>query len=199
MQPQSNQYDFIMNPGKPPKKGALVNNNSIATRIAVIVGLVVVILIFFIIVLSLLSSSGGSNTKLTTIAQQQNEIIRVATLANNSGSTQTSQTTNDFSQNCLLSITTAQQQLLAYLSAHGTKLGTKQLALTKNASTDAAITAAVASSNLDAVYTSIMKTELQAYENAVKDAYGGAKSTAEKQLLSNEYSGAVLLLQQLGS
>lgn len=188
-----------MNPGKPPKRSGLANNNSTATRIGVVVALVVVVLIFFVIILSLLSSSGGSNTKLTTIAQQQNEIIRVATLANNSGTTQTSQATNDFSQNCLLSITTAQQKLLTYLSAHGTKLGTKQLALAKNSSTDATITAAIASSNLDAVYKNVMRNELQTYENAVKDAYGSTSSAAVKQLLSDEYSGAVLLLQQLGS
>ena len=198
MQPQSPvQYDFIVNPVKPPKRSfvsALTDGNPIVS-IVIVITVVIVALIFFIII----NSSLNKNTnlpKLTVVAQQQNELIRVATLAT-SNTTQGLQPTKDFSQNCLLSITTEQQRLISFLATQGTKLSTRELSLSKNSATDTSITNSIASGNFDSTFKGTMNTELTSYESAIKSASSTATTATEKQLLKDDYSATQLLLQQL--
>src|ERR1035437_4582855 len=78
MQPQSPvQYDFIVNPVKPPKRSfvsALTDGNPIVS-IVIVIAVVIVALIFFIIINSFLNKNTNI-PKLTVVAQQQNELIR---------------------------------------------------------------------------------------------------------------------------
>jgi hypothetical protein len=202
MQPQNTgQYDFFMSPEKPSRRSmlpGLSGGNSMIMRIAVIGGIFVIIVIC-LVVLSSLFSSGGNLPKLTTVAQQQSELIRVATLATNEGSAQTSQSTNNFTQSCLLSMTTAQQQLLGFMSSHGKKLGSKDLSKAQDPNTDSALSAAAAASNFDSIYTTIMGRQLGSYETALKDAYSSASNSTEKQILSDDFAGAQLLVTELNS
>lgn len=190
------QYDFIMNPGKPPRRSLLPSGNSMVGRIVVIAGLGVVLIIAIIIVMSLFSGSGNM-PKLVTVAQKQQELIRISTLATTTGLGQSSQTTKNFTESCLLSLTSAQQQLLNFTSTHGKKISQKELALGKNTATDATLKSAIQATNFDSTYTNIMQTQLATYANSLKSAFSTAKNVNEKQLLSNDYSGAQLLLKQL--
>jgi hypothetical protein len=200
MQPQSGQYDFIMSPGKPPKRGLLPGGgNSMGKRIAVVAFLLAIVIVLIIVVMTIVNSGGGSTAKLVTAAQHQNEIIRIAKLATTSGAQQSTQATSNFTQTCLLSVTTEQQQLVSYLASHGKKLGVKDLGLAKNASTDASLTAAVAASNFNTVYLSVMKTQLQSYQTALQDAFNSTTNATARQLLSDDYTSAQLLTKQLAA
>lgn len=196
MDPQSNQYDFILNPTKPPKRSVLPSNNGLITRLAVVLGIIVLVIIAFVVGSSLFS--GKSNVpKLTVVAQQQAELIRIANLETTIAPSQASQQNRDFTESCLLSITSAQQNLTAFLSKHGVKLSTKVLGLAKNVQTDSTLNAAAAASTFNAAYTNVMQNQLGLYETALKTAYTNTQNATEKTFLAQDYAGAQLLLKQL--
>lgn len=203
MQPQQNsgQYDFFMNPENAPKRSLLPSapggDSSFGKRIVVILGGAVLLLIVGVVISSLLSGGGGNTSRLLTVAEDQTELVRVATLGTTSA---TATTTQNFSQSCALSIQSAQLQLTSFISSHGGgKPSSKTLALKQNSATDTALSNATASSSFDATYTSIMQTQLSAYKNDLNTAYKNANNSSEKQLLSSDYNDAQLLVQELNS
>ncbi len=200
-QPYNNPYDFIVNPEKPQRQPVLnLNGSSMAMRIGLIAGLVVVIMIVIVIASSIFSSSGGNVTNMTSVAQDQVELIRVATEASQNQSNDISQTTTlYFADNCLLSLSSENQQLLSFLNANGVKLSTAQLALKQNSRTDAALQAAAASSTYDTAFLTAMQGDMSTYVSDLKVAFNASTNPKEKQLLSTEYKDALLLNQQLTS
>lgn len=198
-QPYNNPYDFIVNPEKPSRRPLLnLNGTSMAMRIALITGLVVVIIIVMIVLGSLFSSHGSNVTNMTAVAQDQTELIRVATEATQSQSNYISQTTTlYFADNCLMSITSENQQLMSFLTSNGVKLSTATLALKQNSRTDAALQAAADSSTYDTAFLTAMQGDMNMYTSDIKVAFAASTNPQEKQLLSTEYKDAALLNQQL--
>jgi hypothetical protein len=200
MQPQqpynpTPNYDFIMSPAPPPKKSLvpLPTNSSLLQRIAIAGGGLIILIIIIIVFASLLKG-GGNNSALVSIAQQQNELIRIATLGTQQA---TDQSAKNFAQSTELSLTTEQQQLLTYLKTNGTKVSTKQLGLTKNAKTDTTLSAAQAASTFDSTFEQVMQSQLTSYAQSLKTTFGNTTGPKARQLLSNDYSAANLMLQQL--
>lgn len=202
-QPYNNPYDFIVNPQKPQRAPLMSfsggSGGGMGMRIAV-VGIGLVLLIVVMIVISSLFKGGGNTKNMTSVAQDQAEILRVATLATQSQSNDISQnTTLFFAQNADLSISSEQQKLLSFLSANGAKLSTAQLALKTNNQTTNALTAAAASSTYDTAFLSAMQTDFATYNADLKIAYAASKNPQEQQLLKADYQGAQLLTQELTS
>jgi hypothetical protein len=185
-------YEFFLNPAPAPKQPLInLGSTSLTKRIIIVVGG----LVGFIIIIAILSSLLGSHTNympIITVAQDQNELVRVST---EGSTTSTTQTTQNLALNVELSLTTTQLQLLAYLKANGQVVSTTELDATRDASTDQALAAATAVSNYDAVFSKIMQTGLQNYINDLKTAYPtvGVKG---KALIKQEAVGAKLLLDQ---
>lgn len=193
--PAPNNYDFIVNPSPPPKKSLipLPTGSSMLQRIAIVGGGLVILIIIIAIFASLLS--GGSNTApLVSIAQQQNELIRVATLGTQQA---TDQSAKNFAQSTELSLTTEQQQLLGYLKDHGTKVSAKQLALTQSTKTDTELAAAQAASTFDSTFEQVMQTQLSSYAQSLKTTFAGTTGVNARKLLNADYTAANLLLKQL--
>jgi hypothetical protein len=175
-----------------------LGGSSMVMRIGLIVGLVVVIGIILTVVSSLLSSGGSNVTNMTSVAQDQTELIRVATEATQSQSTDISQsTTRYFADNCLLAVSSEQQRLLAFLSSHGVKLATAKLGLKQNSHTDSELQAAAASSTYDTAFLTAMQGDMNTYISDIKVAYTASTNTQEKTLLKTDYNDASLLEQQL--
>lgn len=198
--PQSN-YDFFLNAEKPPKRKLLPNlggGSSLAVRAVVIAVLLFAVIIIVAIGISLFGGS-GKQPKLLTVAQDQNELVRVATEATTTGQDQSTQTTLNFAESAMLGLTSDQLQLTNYMAAHGGKPSAGQLAATKNTSTDTTLSNSIASSSFNATFINIMQNQLKSYEADLQSAFQSANTTAEKQLLTNEYGNAKLLLQQLNS
>lgn len=171
-----------------------------AMRIALVVGLVVIIIIAVVVVISLFSSKGSNVVNMTSVAQDQAELIRVATEATQDQSTDIKQsTTRYFADNCLLAISSEQHQLVSFLSSNGVKLSNAKLALKSNSHTDAALQAAAASSTYDPAFLTAMQGDMNTYISDIKVAFAASKNTQEKVLLQTDYKDASLLQTQLTS
>lgn len=189
------RYDFIVNP-QAPKRPSPFSFGSGGPSMKLLLmggGVVVVVIILFVIIGSLLGGSKGDTVALAGIAEQQAEIARVAKLGADDA---VSQDTQNFATNLSLSIATSEQTMVAYLGKNGVKLGAKQLALKQDSKTDAALTAAQDSGTYDSTFTSLMQTELTNYQASLSKAYKTATGKTEKQVLSDAYANAGLLIKQ---
>ncbi len=198
-------YGFITQPPKPPRRSlglpSLPSNGPPFLRIAIVLGGLLVLLILFVIIKSLLS--GGGNTQaLTTVAQDQQEMIHILTNGTTASTQQQavlSSADQNFAATAQLSLTSAQNQLIVYLKNNGKKVSTKTLNLKVSPATDQQLTTAASNSTYDTTFRQVMQSKLTNYEAALKAAYKQTKGRKGRQLLSNEYNGAQLLLTQLNS
>jgi hypothetical protein len=187
-------YDFILSGNHKPSKKLLSNRgNSKRQRllIAVLGGLG---LLFVIAVIVALLVSGNDSTKknFTGLVQTQTEIIRITTLGNQKA---TSSSAQHFSEMVGLVMTSSEQQTNSYLSKHGTKLKSKELALGKNAGTDKALAAAAAAGTYDNELITILERSLANYQANVSDLYKTTSSATQKKLLQNLYDQATTLIK----
>lgn len=198
-QPYNNPYDFIVNPEKPQRRPVLnVGGSNVAVRIALVVGLVVVVAVVLAVGSSLLTSGSSNVTNMTAVAQDQTELVRVATQATQDQSTDINQSsTRYFADNTLLAVSSEQQRLLAFLSSNGVKLSTAQLALKHSSSTDAALSAAASSSTYDTAFLTAMQGDMSSYISDIKKAFAASSNPQEKALLQTDYKDASLLQQNL--
>jgi hypothetical protein len=186
------RYEFIMSPGQ-QQRPSLIGGGWNPRKLAIIGGGIVGVIILFAIIGSLLSGGKGDTLTLKSIAAQQAEIVRVSDLGLKNVS---SQDTNNFATNTNLCLSSSQQQLLSYLGQNGVKINEKQLALKANPKTDAALQAASESGTFDATFTTTLQTELTAYQASLQAAYKTATGKTEKQVLSDAFAQAGLLLKQ---
>jgi flagellar basal body-associated protein FliL len=185
MQPQ-NPYDFIQNTPKKPK--APLSKNG---RIFAVVGGMLALLMVVVIFMAILSSAGkaGRDSLLAT-AQKQAELIRVSKLgmdrARGTGAKNLAITVN-------LSLQSDQKTLLAAISKQGTKIGPKELALGKKASTDTILTNAEQSNKFDEVFIKTIQDQLTDYQKSLNTAYGNTSSKKLQDVLKQQYTHAGLL------
>lgn len=190
-QPTQSQdpYHFIMNPEQ-PRRSYTPNKMK---GILFIVGAVSIILILFIVILSMIRGGGGVNEQFITIAQEQQEIIRVAGLQE--GAVQ-KQNTKNFITNTSLSLKSDQAKLRQFMAEHGVKVSEKQLALKRNATTDTELTSAISTSTLDAVLTKELQDELTVYQSTLGKTYQATTGKQSRTLLVELNETAKLLLAQ---
>jgi hypothetical protein len=189
-----NPYEFMITPKDKPKASLFKGAKSSASRLLLIVlgaGLVVVILA---IVISALLPKNSSVQSLTAIAQEQQEIMRVASQGERQA---TSETTKGIAYTVDLSIGTSQTKLLNYLSTRNTKLSTKQLDLKKDANTDTMLEAAQASSSYDSALKKQLAEQLKTYLTDVQQTYKSASNAQLKQILDSSYSAGKVLLGEV--
>lgn len=192
MQPQSNEYDFIMNTDhKPKKKVVLPSGNSKQSRILIVVGGVSLLLIGIVVIMSFISSAGNAGkTELLKAAQQQAEIVRISEIGIDRAKGSTAKnlaTTTSFSMQ------SDQATLTASLSGQGVKVNAKELAASKNQKTDAILTAAEQSNKFDEVFITTLHTELASYQQTLKSAYDKTSSKKLKATLTEQFEHAELL------
>ncbi len=186
-----NPYEFIMNPNAPKRK-SLGSGNSLLTRIALLLGGLVVLMIVVAVLISAIGPK-SSTPGLIAIAQRQQEIIRLTT---NAKSQTTNQDTTNFITNSNVSTISSQQEVTAYLTAHGTKLNNKQLALDQNSQTDAFLSNATNANNYDNAITQTLTQQLVTYEGLLQTTFKQTSGKLAKQLLQNCYVSANKLLEQ---
>jgi len=197
MGPQSN-YDFIMNPQRPAKpRFSLLGHGSMRKRLVMIGGGAIAFIIVVALAGSLLGGGTGSTVaNLTSLAQTQAELARVAT----EGSNQATQAGDQvLAVNIQLTLITQQKALLDLLAKSGKMPELKVLALKKDSTTDAQLTTAQQNSTYDIVFAQIMQAKLVAYRAELKTAYDADKGAKVRALLSTDYQQAALLLKQVPS
>ena len=129
---------------------------------------------------------------LTDLAQQQQEIIRVAGL----GLAQPTATldTKNFAITAQVSMQSDQKAVLGIIAKNGTKLGPKNLGLKTNANTDAQLKTAAQNGVFDKTFVQILDSQLTTYSTALQDLYKSSKKATDRQFLQSSYKSAQLLL-----
>lgn len=191
-----NPYEFIVAPNTAKASRWKLGGNKFWLQIGVLVGGVVVLMIIATVVLNALVPNKSSVTELTTIAEEQQELIRVATLGANQAS---GQSTKNFAITVQLGITSSQNDVLSYLASRGHKPTTKQLTLKRDAATDQLLTAATATSTFDTAVSNSLTEQLHTYQTSLQSTYKAAGSAAVKTLLQKNYNAATLLLQSVST
>jgi hypothetical protein len=164
-------------------------------RIMVVGGGIVVLIIMAIVISSVLSG-GGKTPGMLKVLQDQTEIVRLSTAANQDA---TSTATKQFALTTQLSTSSAKTDLLALLATNGIKYGAKDLSLTASTVTDQQLATAASASLYDQTFQSVMKTQLQRYSADLKTTYAGTSGPKTRALLSADYKESQLLLTQISN
>ena len=97
-----------------------------------------------------------------------------------------------------MSVSSAKQQLLAYVQANHFKAITAlKLNLKVSKLTDTQLATAATAGTYDQTYQSVMQMILPAYQQALKQAYDATSGPKGRAMLSADSAGAALLLKQL--
>lgn len=193
-QPAPN-YDFILSPAAPPKRRPL-GGGSMLSRLLLVGGILVVLMIVFVVIKNL--ASGPSNYPvLLTVAQDQQELIHLSTAA---GQQQTLATAaKNFATTAQFGLTSQQAQFTDYLKKNGHHVPAKTLNLKISKTTDDQLAAAASAGTYGQTFKEVMQSQLTTYSQDLKRAYAQTTGRKGRQLLSNDYDAAQLLLQQLSS
>jgi hypothetical protein len=188
-----NPYEFIVNPNAPGRSRNLFGSLTSSWKaLAVLGGGVLVVLFVIGIVLSSLAPK-GSTPGLTAAVQRQQEIVRIATAANQNA---TSPDVRNFAVTVELTVQSSQQQTLAYLAGHGTKINAKLLALDQSSQTDTLLTNAATAGNYDATVTQNLTSQLQTYEGILTNTFKQTNNASTRALLQADFQTAEKLLKQ---
>jgi len=191
-----NPYEFIINPNTAPAKSGgllsgLLGDKFIRNAILAVAGLAVLVIGAAIAISAL--APKGSVPGMTSIAERQQELIRVSTAAvQQAGSSDT----KNFVTNLELDVTSDQQQILGYLGAHGTKINSKVLGLDQSAQTDTQLADAATANNYDSAVVQNLTGQLQTYKNLAQSTYNQTTNHDARTLLQHMLNHADLLLKQ---
>lgn len=192
--PPPGNYDFIMNPGKPPRKSLFSGGNSSpAVRLLLIVGAVAIIIFILGILLVILRGGSSNQSAMLSVLQDQDELTHLSTAGTQSSGTQTNK---NVSATLSIVMPSEQTTLLNYLSQGGYKPNSKQLALKESAALDTQLQTAQSSSTFDTVYASALEQQLTTYMRDLNTAYKDAGNQT-RQVIKARYDNAQLLLTQL--
>lgn len=192
-QPQPNPYDFIMNGSPQAPKSRIPfsgNTNSTKSKIMIFVGSIVVLIIVGILLMSILGGSKDSTQQLVSIAQEQEEIVRIANLATGKARTQAAV---NLSASTAISVSSTQKQIIGLIGKKA-KVDAKKLALKKDLKTDQALTVADQNNNFDEVFTQTLQTELTDYQANLKKAYDTTSNKKSKAVLLTGFNGVDTLI-----
>lgn len=191
--PSSDPYDFIRQSGRPQSSSPLSSNTSSTSRIAIVASGAAVLIILAIVFIKVLSApSDPTVALLTRLAQQQTELARVA--AEPAQGT-AAQPTLNFAMTTSLTLQSDQQSLLGMLASAGKTPDPAVLSATQNATTDTTLTTAKANGNYDTTFVNIAQNQLTTYQQTLTQTFKAAKSSKEKQWLTDAYNHAQLLMQ----
>ncbi len=180
-----------MEPDKPQRSPI---GGSPLKKYGLIVGVIVAVVLLVIIIIAMATGGKDSSAGLLTIAQEQQELIRVsADGAKNSKSTQLL----NFSATAQVSLASSQKDLTAFMAKHGVKTDDKVLALGKDAQTDQALSGALASNTYDTTFNSVIQAELATYVKNLDAAIQTATTKTEQNLLKKQSANAQLLSKML--
>lgn len=183
-------YDFIRQYGGRPSKTPLTNMPPVTRIAVVVVGGVLLLAVIFGFIQLLAKPSDPARTIFIGIAQQQNEIARVAKEA---GLDATEQPTLNFAVTTQYSISSDQTSLLTLLTASGGVPSQQVLAATQSSATDTQLTNAKTNGTYDQTYLAIAQAQLTAYQQILKQAFTTATNVKEKQWVQKAYQNAQLL------
>jgi hypothetical protein len=187
------QYDFFMAPGQAARP-KLSGPTSMKSRIIIVVSGLVLLVIIASVISAVLNSGPKATDLQTSVAQDQQEIIRLTTAGINTAS---SAQTKNFAITTQFTITSEQQQLVAYLAQGKVKVGPKQLALKQSSKADQELATALAAGVYDQSFTEVMTADFTTYVNDLNTAFKKTKGPNGRKLIQQDYTSAQVLIKQL--
>lgn len=194
--PYNPDYSFITTPPQTAPHRPLPGTTSRGGRIAwAIVGLVVLLILFNIV--KGVVSGPSIWPQFINIAEDQTEILHLASGAVTAQQTGISTANKNFALTTQATMTTAQANTLQYLKNNGHKVKSKQLNFKISTSLDSQLTTAAGAGDYDSTFQQIMQAKLNAYQQDLKATYAHTTGPKGKTLLSQDYDAASLLLTEL--
>jgi hypothetical protein len=191
MQPDQDQYNFILNPDIGPQKKSPLP--SLGTKQLIILGVAGIFLLGLIgmLVYSLSNRGPTNKQQLISIALEQNELIRVSTIAiKEAKGTQA----RNLAMTTKLSLRSDQSSLIAALGSQNVKLSSKQLQGGKKTQNDQKLTEATQNNRFDEVYLELIQKALVDYQRNLNAAYKTTVSARLKQTIKAQYQHASLII-----
>lgn len=127
--------------------------------------------------------------QLVSIAQTQQEIIRVCTL----GSKAKFQSTRNFAVTCATGVSTNQGELLAYIQKQNFEYNPKLLGSKSNAQVDAKLKTAQSASTYDAVFRDTVKAQLASYNRSLQTQLAVTEGVNAREILTKSQRSVELL------
>lgn len=192
-----NNYDFILNPKQPQKRGLFgkLNGDPFITKIAFIVGGAVILMVVLALVVNFFFGSKSNTDSIVSVAQNEQEIVRLSAL----GKDASSQQIKNAAINTAVSIKSQQNEWLAFLNKHNREVKLDELNFEKDDSTDKRLKNAEQTSTFDVTYSTVMRSMLETYATSLKTVYDASSNQQERSILNDHYNEAQLLLEQWSS
>jgi hypothetical protein len=171
-----NNYDFLN--ATPAKRRPMVfgGGNKTIVSVLFVLGVLFLLTILFVVFQSLTKKDYSAYIKLT---QKQAEIVRVSDLG---AAKARSTSTKNYVQTIRTVTASEQVNTLAFLSKKGQKVGTKQLVLLKDSSTDKKLAAAEQTSAYDDTLLNTLNGLILDYQKSIKTTTGAPIGTSETTL-----------------
>ncbi len=192
MQPNNNQYDFILNPEK--QKKAPIDLKANPKMLFGFIGFSLFVIVIIFILLNAVINSGNNSQKnnLTEITKAQTELIRIADLPSKDESA--TETTKYRALNVKVTTISSQSSISSMLAKRGVKkVNPKVLASSKDPSVDASLEKATKNNKFNDTYNQILEEKLQQYKILIQKAYDSGNK-AEKATLKPIYQNVDALL-----
>ncbi len=189
-----NAYDFIMNQGggQAPYNPSAGGNSQKKRIIIVAVGVLLLVTVGAIL-MSFLSNAGkGDTERLLTVVKQQQELIRIAEMANEKAREPFTQSLSVITQLTLLS---DQKKLQELAKKQGAKFDAAKLAKTKDAKNDELLTSADQNNRFDVVFTQLMYEKLAEHQKALEAIGRTLDIQKDKQTVEEIYNSVGLITE----
>ncbi len=163
-------------------------------RIGIAAAGLILLLIIFAIIKSFLGGCKNFDDFIT-ITQKQQELIHLSTGAGDQAGL--SDSVSNFAITTQTGITTDQKDTILYLGTNGVKLKAKKLDLGISSSVDQQLEAAAGANAYSSTFKQVMRDQLESYMQQLQSTYAHTTGSHGRQLLSEEYNHAKLLVAQL--
>lgn len=188
-----------MNPAT-PKRANPFSNAGMLSRVLMVGGALIVVIILFSVISSAVSKGKSVVPPMTSVLQYQEEIMHLTsntTLSKVGGSDLLDGNNKNFVATANVSVSSATQQNLAYVTANHGKIKPIMLTALVSAKTDQRLTESAQAGTFNDTYRDVMQTVLKNYELTLQRSYQQLHGPKGKALLKDQYAQADLLLKSL--
>jgi hypothetical protein len=194
MEPQPNNYNFILETQKKPSRFSMMSPNSTKGRLIVAGGVVGLIIFLYVVLNAIFGGTPSTLTEMSKLPAIEAEIVR---MSSNASLKARSAPASNLAATAAHVLETDRQNIVKYLQSQNIKLTELQARGAKNASNDKLLESAALNNKYDEEYLNYMKTALATYQAELKQQYQSASGENAKKVLNTAYGNAFLLLQEL--
>jgi hypothetical protein len=188
MQPNQNNYDFILNPQQNSSRGPSFLQDP-KQRMIVSVLFVLVVITLVIVVFSAITSIGRQdNSDLRSLAAQQSSLVALSAYGVETSSSLSTRTESITLQTLLTSDLSATQ---TYLAQNGITLNSDQLA-GLDADVETALTNAQVENRFEQTYNQLLNDQLTNYRAALQAAINNTSGPNREQLLNTAATNIIV-------